>query len=317
MPSLFFSYSHVDEALRDQLEVHLAMLKRDGLIDTWHDRRISAGDTLDDSIDEQLEQADVILLLVSANFIASEYCYSREMSRAIERNVSGEARVIPVILRACDWHTAPFGKLLALPTDARPVTSWPNQDEAFADVARAIRKAVSRDAAPARTVNSPAQRVAIAAASRAEEYLPRSSNLRVRKEFSDLDRDTFLSDAFSFMARFFEGSLLALQERHPELTGRFERIDSRNFTASVYKGGKSVAECTISQGGYGRRHSEIRYSNQISTHLNSYSDVLTVGEDSQRLFLKPLGNIGRGTENQLSESGAAEHFWSALIERIQ
>jgi hypothetical protein len=317
MPSLFFSYSHVDEPLRDQLEVHLAMLKRDGLIDTWHDRRIDAGDTLDDAIDEQLEQAEIILLLVSANFIASDYCYSREMSRALERHARGEARVIPVILRACDWHTAPFGKLLALPTDARPVTSWPNQDEAFSDVAKAIRKAVSGNAAPARRVNSPSLPVETAVASRAVEQLPRSSNLRVRKDFSDLDRDTFLSGAFNFMARFFEGSLLALQERHPEFTGRFERIDARSFTASVYKDGKSVAECTITLGGYGRGHSEIRYSNQISTHFSSFNETLVVGEDSQKLFLKPLMNMGRNTEGQLSESGAAEYFWSALIERIQ
>lgn len=317
MSSLFFSYSHADESLRDQLEVHLAMLKRDGLINTWHDRRIDAGDTLDDSIDEKLEQAEVILLLVSANFIASEYCYSREMSRALERSSNREARVIPVILRACDWHSAPFGKLLALPTDARPVTSWPNQDEAFTDVVRGIRNAVSGGATPARRVSAPAQRVDIPAAASSAEQLPRSSNLRVRKEFSDLDRDAFLSDAFNFIARFFEGSLLELQERHPEFKGRFERIDSRSFAASIYKDGKSVAECSISLGGYGRRHSEIRYSNQISTQFSSFNEALSVGEDSQTLFLKPIMNMGRNTEGQLSESGAAEYFWATLIERIQ
>ena len=113
MASVFFSYSHKDEALRDQLETHLALLKNQGLIDAWHDRRILAGSEVDDAIFDKLDSADVILLLVSADFLSSSYCYSREMQRAMERHAAREARVIPVILRHCDWHGAPFGKLMA------------------------------------------------------------------------------------------------------------------------------------------------------------------------------------------------------------
>ncbi|MEC4722250.1 toll/interleukin-1 receptor domain-containing protein [Noviherbaspirillum sp. CPCC 100848] len=136
MATVFFSYSHVDEALRDKLEEHLSMLKHQGLIESWHDRRILAGSNIDDEIDENLEKADVILLLVSSSFIASSYCYGREMKRAMERPHEGTARVIPVILRTCDWHPAPFGKLLGAPKDGKAVTTWPDQDEAFTDVAR-------------------------------------------------------------------------------------------------------------------------------------------------------------------------------------
>ncbi len=85
-----------------------------------------------------------MLLLVSASFLASNYCYEIEMKRAIARHEAGEARVIPVILRACDWKNAPFAKLQALPTDARAITSWPNRDEAFAEVAHGIREAGRR-----------------------------------------------------------------------------------------------------------------------------------------------------------------------------
>src|SRR5205814_513347 len=99
MATLFFSYSHKDEDLRDQLEVHLAMLKHDGIIESWHDRKIPAGDELDTSIDAKLDEADVILLLVSPDFLASRYCYEREMARAMQRHAEGSARVIPVILR--------------------------------------------------------------------------------------------------------------------------------------------------------------------------------------------------------------------------
>ena len=94
MAALFFSYSHRDEALRDQLEIHLAMLKRQGFIETWHDRRSTAGEPLDQSISADLEHADIVLLLVSPDFLASDYCYDREMTRAIERHMSGSCTVI-------------------------------------------------------------------------------------------------------------------------------------------------------------------------------------------------------------------------------
>ncbi|MGO9435248.1 MAG: toll/interleukin-1 receptor domain-containing protein [Terracidiphilus sp.] len=121
-PTLFFSYSHVDESLRNQLEVHLSALKRQDLIATWHDRRITAGSEVGDAIDANLNTAQVVLLLVSSDFIASDYCYEREMARAIERHERGDARIIPVILRPCDWHDLPFGKLLAAPRDGKPVS---------------------------------------------------------------------------------------------------------------------------------------------------------------------------------------------------
>jgi hypothetical protein len=139
---LFISYSHKDEPLREQLGTHLSLLKRQGVIDEWHDRRIGAGQEWAGAIDEHLNGADVILLLVSADFLASDYCYDLEMTRALERHDARDACVIPVILRSVDWRGAPFAKLQALPRDGKPVTSWLDRDEAFTDVARGIRRAV-------------------------------------------------------------------------------------------------------------------------------------------------------------------------------
>jgi hypothetical protein len=139
---VFYSYSHKDEELRDDLEKHLSILKRQGVITGWHDRRIGAGREWEGEIDRHLNTAGVILLLISADFLASDYSYDVELKRAMERHETGEARVIPVILRAVDWKGAPFGVLQALPKDGEPVTSWPNRDEAFADVGRGVRLAV-------------------------------------------------------------------------------------------------------------------------------------------------------------------------------
>lgn len=139
---LFYSYSHKDEKLREKLEEHLSLLQRQGVIAGWHDRKIGAGQEWKGAIDKYLNEAQIILLLVSSSFLASYYCYDVETKRAIERHDRGEARVIPIVLRKCDWHNAPFGKLQALPRDSKAITSWRNRDEAWTDVALGIRRAV-------------------------------------------------------------------------------------------------------------------------------------------------------------------------------
>ena len=141
---VFFSYSHRDEELRDELAIHLTMLKRQGIVAAWHDREITAGSDWAGAIDDHLNSASVILLLVSANFLASDYCYDLELGRAMKRHEAGEATVIPIILKPCDWTGAPFGKLQALPKNAKPVTKWDDRDEAFLNVAQGIRMAIGK-----------------------------------------------------------------------------------------------------------------------------------------------------------------------------
>ena len=137
---VFYSYSHKDEILRERLETHLKLLKRQGIINDWHDRRISAGTEWEGQINQYLESAQIILLLISVDFLASDYCYDKEMRRALERHETGEARVIPIILRSVDLTGVPFSKLQALPRDAKPVDTWPNQDAAFTNIAQGIRQ---------------------------------------------------------------------------------------------------------------------------------------------------------------------------------
>ena len=139
---VFFSYAHEDEKLRDELAKHLKLLERQKVITAWYDREITAGTEWSGQIDEHLERAKIILLLVSADFLASDYCYDVELKRAMERHEAEEARVIPIILREVNWKRASFGKLQALPRNAEPVTNWSNPDPAFADIARGIRRAV-------------------------------------------------------------------------------------------------------------------------------------------------------------------------------
>jgi TIR domain-containing protein len=137
---LFISYSHSDEELKDELIKHLEPLRHRNMIEEWHDRKITAGKEWGKEISKELSSADIILLLISIDFINSEYCYGTEMERAIERHQKGEARVIPIILRSCLWQYAPFAKLQALPKDAKAVQSWSDRDEALTDIVDGIGK---------------------------------------------------------------------------------------------------------------------------------------------------------------------------------
>jgi tetratricopeptide (TPR) repeat protein len=149
---VFYSYAHADEVLRNELARHLRLLQRQGIITSWHDRNITAGSPWKDMIDQHLEDAQVILLLISPDFLASDYCYDIEMRRALERHAKDEARVIPIHLCPVDWQGAAFAALQALPTDARPVTTWANRDEAFKNIAEGIRKAALAMRPPAANI---------------------------------------------------------------------------------------------------------------------------------------------------------------------
>ena len=152
---VFYSYAHEDELFRVELEKQLSLLQRNGLITGWHDRQIGAGQNWRDEIDAHIRSAHIILLLVSPDFIASDYCYGTEMRIALERQRSHEAIVIPVLLRPIDWRTAPFSHLQALPSNAVAITKWDNLDQAIADVARGIRQAVTRYHAPEQKPDGP------------------------------------------------------------------------------------------------------------------------------------------------------------------
>ncbi|HJV51314.1 MAG TPA: DnaB-like helicase C-terminal domain-containing protein [Noviherbaspirillum sp.] len=136
---LFYSYSHKDEHFREQLETHLRILHRLGLIQEWHDRKILASQRWKNEIDRNLEKADLILLLVSPDFIDSDYCWETELGRAIERHDTGEAQVVPIFIRPVEWSGAPFGSLQGLPKDALSVTEWSNEDAAWRNVVQGLR----------------------------------------------------------------------------------------------------------------------------------------------------------------------------------
>jgi hypothetical protein len=141
---LFVSYAHSDEALKKELLKHIEPLKHLNLVDSWNDRKLMPGEDWEKSISANLESANIILLLVSIDFINSKYCFDIELDRALELHAQQKATVIPIILRHCMWQHTAFAKLQALPKDAKAVCSWADKDEAFTSIAEGIRQVADK-----------------------------------------------------------------------------------------------------------------------------------------------------------------------------
>lgn len=173
---LFYSYADVDESLCTELEKHLLLLHREGFITSWGKRQIIAGTDWTKAQDQHLNKASVILLLISVDFVASEYCYGVEMQRAMERHEAGESHIIPILLRpVANWQGTPFGKLQPLPSNGKPITEWRNRDSAFVDVAKGIRQVLGDVRRPAMSTTP--------------NVFPHIQNIPQKKEESGVDGD--------------------------------------------------------------------------------------------------------------------------------
>lgn len=144
--SVFVAYSREDEKYKEKLLQHLSLLKRKEVINTWHDSLIIPGATWDEEVRSNLENSKIIILLISIDFLSSDYCYEQEMSRAIARHESKKSIVIPVIVRPCDWKESPIGHIQVLPKDGIPLISpvWGHEDEGFLDVVTRLKTLIAR-----------------------------------------------------------------------------------------------------------------------------------------------------------------------------
>ena len=324
MARLFISYSHKDDALRAELDKHLALLRREGAIELWSDHRILPGSEFDKEISQALEAAEIILLLVSADFLASDYCFGIEMRRALERHNSGDAVVVPVILRACDWQHSPFKHLNALPSGGREIAKWASLDDAFLNVVQGLRKLLAARPAHANVLAAPGRTAAARQAGERSEVrsmrpgASRSSNLALPTEFSDEAKHEFAEETFAYVKDYFRGSLDELQRRNPGYSGKLREKTAMAFTAVVFKSGQRVAGCYVRLGGM-MSPNGIAYSSNENSSDNSYNEILDIQTDKHSLLWRAqMGAFsGRDPAKGLSQEGAAEHLWSMLIAPLQ
>lgn len=317
MTTLVFSYSHADEALRNELEKHLSPLKRAGKITTWHDRRIVPGQEFERQIDQYFSEADIILLLISSDFIASDYCYEVEMTNALARHKRGEAVVIPVILRECAWHQLEFGSIMAATIDGKPITKFASHDEGYVQVVDAVSRAIA--AMEARKPPQSAPVPALPLVSTADTvFTPRSSNLSLPKSFTDLDKDRARREGFEYVTRYFANSLDELKKRHAGLDVDFHRPDNDSFTCAVYINGDKVGQCGIWCGSRNMGFGDICYS-QSGVTRNSCNESLSVVDNGQTLGFRTLMGLGysNSRDSLLTNEGMAEHLWDMFFSPIQ
>ncbi|WP_257386744.1 toll/interleukin-1 receptor domain-containing protein [Tahibacter caeni] len=301
---LFVSYAREDKSYREQLGKHLAALRRPGLVEVWHDGMIVAGQRFASAIDAQLNAADVILLLVSSDFLDSDYCYSIEMQRALEREQRGEACVIPVIVRPCAWKLTPFHGLQIAAGEWPALSQWPNVDEGYAQVVLAVRAAI--DGLAARRLASPPHSTApipVAA-------VPMTAS----RVFSDAERLSFLRRSYADIRRAFDASLRRLSARMFACESELRQVDAHTFTCHVRRADAPPVECAVSLIPERRC---IAYSHSAASRGHEFDEGVGVDADAQQLFLCVFGlDPASAGRSRFASGEAAELLWDLFARRL-
>lgn len=302
----FISYSHHDKVALDRLHVHLKNLTRDGQIETWYDRDILAGSELDAEIEREMEASDLFLLMVSPDFIASDYCVEREMKRALERHAAGNARVVPIIVEECDWKAmGELRQLKAVPTDGKAISEWANPNTAYLNVVQELRRIIKAENAPATTAKIVSEPVATR---------PATTRYRAKREFDEIDRSDFRDAAFSNIKDYFQRAIEEI-DTIDGLRGRFVDKGMTSFGATVVNGGQRngkahiTVHCRSSRVALG----DIYYSFNENAGNNTANGGFNVSADAYEQFLIQTMNIFGNADKRLTPQQAAEVLWNEFI----
>lgn len=303
----FISYSHRDTTSLERLHVHLAMLRRDGFIQEWFDRDILAGDSLDEEITRQLETSELFLLLVTPDFLASDYCYNRELQYALDRHRAGKARLVPIIIEPCDWTSSPLRELKALPKDGKPVSEWTNENNAYLDVTKELRRIVESDVRP---VEAPV-------ATMADERSP-ARRYRVKRDFDDIDKGEFREAAFAEIRDYFRRAIAEI-DGIEDLRGRFKEISATTFGCTIINRAldRGTAHLTVHVRSDRYVMGDIYYSFSENAPPNTSNGGFSVKVDEFDLFLTGdhFGFGGGAGKDRLTSTAAAESLWSEFLQQ--
>ena len=305
---VFISYSHKDEGALDRLHTHLAVLRRDGRIEEWFDRDILAGGGIDAEIEERLESSGLFLLMVSPDFLASDYCVEREMERALERHRSGDARVIPIIVEPCDWTATPLRDLKALPRDGQPVSDWTNENNAYLDVVQELRRVLEAEDVP---------RVGEQVGATVREAPDPSGvrRYRMKRDFDEIDRSDFRKAAFGVIRGYFERAVAEI-DAIEDIRGRFTSLSPASFTCTIVNRVREhgTAHVTV----YGRRENvgigDISYSFTENAPPTTANGMFNIEADEYELYLSSMMGLG-GHQERLAPEVAAERLWESFLEQ--
>lgn len=302
----FISYSHHDKAALDRLHVHLKNLTRGGHIETWYDRDILAGGDLNAEIARQLEAADLFLLLVSPDFIASDYCVEREMKRALERHAAGAARVVPIIVEECDWKAmGELRRLKAVPTDGKAVSEWANQNTAYLDIVQELRRIIEADGLPPAVAKAAPEPVAMH---------PGTTRYRAKRQFDQIDKSDFRDGAFVIIKDYFRRASMEI-DTIEGLRGRFVDRGATSFGATIVNAGhrNGTAHITVHCRNSNVAIGDIYYSFSENAGDNTANGGFNVSADDYEQFLVQTMNMFGKADERLKPDRAAEVLWNEFI----
>lgn len=302
----FISYSHHDKAVLDRLHVHLKNLTRGGHIETWYDRDILAGSDLNAEIERELEAADLFLLLVSPDFIASDYCVEREMKRAVERHAAGTARVVPIIVEECDWKALDeLRQLKAVPTDGKAISEWASSNTAYLNVVQELRRIIEADGVPAAVVMVAPEQVAVR---------PATTRYRAKRQFDQIDKGDFRDAAFVTIRDYFRRAAIEIDSIEG-LRGRFVDRGTTSFGATIVNGGhrNGTAHITVHCRNSHVAMGDIYYSFSENAGDNTANGGFNVSADDYEQFLVQTMNIFGKSDERLAPERAAEVLWNEFI----
>lgn len=317
----FVAYSKADAAAVERLIIHLRGLQHEGVIATWHDRQLIPGQEWDAGIRMELAGADIVILCVSADFLATEYIQRVEIPAALRRHQDGEAVVIPVIFGKCDWQGHPISRLQSIPAKGRTVRDYirqDNLDEVWAEVTASVRHAVEgspNELDSSRAVATAAVQPRSAAPRRGAEPVV-FSNLRPA---TDLERDDFTRSTFAGILDYFSASLKRLEAANPNCETRLRHVAEDAFEASAYVGGRHLAHCGVFiQSEFGRH---IGYCDDgVGDRRRTNENLSLEGERRQELKWRAWMSAMRtelGTDTDAMDvDGTATYLWSIFESQL-
>lgn len=307
----FISYSHRDAAALERLHAHLAILRREQLIESWFDREILAGAELNQAIAQQMEASNLFLLLVSPDFLNSSYCYDVEMKSALEKHESGEARVVPIIVEPCDWTATPLGRLKAVPKDGKPIAEWTNANTAYLDIVQELRRIAQADVqSPTKSRQSAAPNLS------ASQESPSARRYRVKRDFDAIEKDEFLERSFAEVRDYFERSVEEINGIDG-IKARFAPYSSTSFGCTLVNRGKErgTAFITVHRRSGSTGLGDIYFSFKENAAPNGANGGFTIEATDYELFFSgSLFGFG-DRKDKLNARGVAESLWSDFLKQ--
>lgn len=306
----FISYSHADAARLQRLQTHLAMLRRDGLLQDWSDHEILAGDSLHGKINSALESSQIFIALLSADYLASRYCYETEFTRAQDLQAERRMRIIGVVVEPCDWQNSPLGQLMVLPKDGKAVSEWGNEDSAYLYVVREIRRVLGDLSGSAGSVSRGIP----------ENIANSARRVRVKRDFDTIEKGEFADGVFAEIRSFFETNCRELPKSSDQIRCKFENMSSSAFTCTIVNRGRSRGSdghITVRRGKGRMSMGDISFIYAAHADDGSSNGLIWVASDDYEMFLSgSISQFGMGSDKRWSAGEAAYALWNSFVSQV-